>query len=1060
MSMVAVSHDKETYSEHDLKRHGAYAYARHPSTDCLLTSGLVTGETKVRRWRPGWKYPYADIHPDDLVITAWNSQFERLIWREIMVPVYGWPQLELEQFVCTSAHARIAAAGPAKLDIAGKFFNRRHQKDNKGHLLMLKMCRPASEKEQAAWMHSLRDDIGHNVSYAAAEEAAKRCHHTAANIEALHAYCDKDVWTESDIGKALPEWRAEDLEDFWANERINDQGIVVDRDFALAATDYAEDEKAYFAERIRTLTRGAVETPRQFQRIKAWAMPLLSDEARATIKHYEDGEEKFSFDADGRANLLAEASSDLDWIAHDPDFVEPGTEHGLCDAELLVEFIELLDAAGKSTISKYQAIVDRAIQDEDGNWRVHGAYVFAGASQSGRFSSTGIQVHNLVRDVPKLAKPLISAFKRGDDAVILPLVKEWAEGTKKARAEPVHALGQLVRPTFTGCPNDGFDLLWGDWSAIEACALPWLSLHPAAEDRLSLLRRGEDIYLKTASGILGRKITKDDKDDRQAFGKVPELSLGYLGGAGAFKAMAKNYGVRLPEKQIHGIVKSWREDNPWAIEFGEGCVTAAMAALRRKDGASFSSGRLEYWYEPDALDGIGALFCRLPSGRAIPYPGARIQTVVPKWGGTMQAITAMKSAWHPKKGEPWENWPRVALWKGLLIENCIAHGTEVLTNKGWTAIQYVQADDLLWDGEEWVPHSGLARQGVQTCMSQYGVWMTPEHRVLTNDGWHSAAEAQRRGHDRQAVRLPDSTSAGPHSRQRGVLGLPVRLWCGDGEKRAGCASWLNHILRMYAQSVVGGDATYARHEQASCLRGMAFDVGSLHTAFTSGMAQLRRTRDYGVRALETVREFLVGHGSDLRARAIVGPSPERLRIHAGQLPMGYRAGAGQQQAAESYCTHTGRRNDRGTGQPGFWCEGEHYLVPTGKRLAGRGGGAYACGLQEFQTYDLLNAGPRRRFAVRGVDGPVIVHNCTQAICADLLRLGMRRCEDAGLTLCAHTHDELMVETKDPDRDAPVLHSLMTKAPHWPGGKLLPLRAEVEFGYRYKVPFPKEKEKAA
>ncbi len=659
---VVVHHDKETYSECDLKAAGAYKYARHPSTDCLLTSGIVDDERHaVRRWRPGDPYPYADIHPDDIEVHAWNSQFERRIWTDIMVPRYGWPRLELEQFVCVSAQARITAAGPAKLDVAGRFFNRRHKKDNRGHLHMLKMCRPASDKEQLAWF-----EAGGNDVCPGEESYAKTCHHTTANLDKLHDYCDQDVRTETDISDCLPPWHPDDLADFHESERINDRGVVVDLDFAHAAARYAEDEKALFAAEIRRLSGGEVETPKQYARITAFLRRMLSDDAIDLMRWYDNGAEKFSCDADTRGNLLARASADLDWLPYDP-----------ADAEDMLEFIELLDAAGKSSIAKYEAILGRAVAGiVDHLPRVHGLYVFAGASQSGRFSSTGLQAHNLVRDVPKNATALIKAFKR-DDANVLPLVREWADDTnkrkgataRKAKAEPVHALGALLRPVITSCPDGDFDLVYGDWSAIEACANPWLSLDPDAEDRLAILRRGEDIYLRTASTLCKRTVTKEDKEERNAFGKVPELSLGYLGGVGAFKAMMRNYGVYLPDDEIKKAVRDWRDANPWAMRFGENCENAAMMALRRKDGCSFSAGRLEYWSEPDAFDGIGALFCGLPSGRAIPYPGARIQRGLTSWGEEKMGVTAMKSAWTPKAGAPWEDWPRVSLWPGLLIEN-------------------------------------------------------------------------------------------------------------------------------------------------------------------------------------------------------------------------------------------------------------------------------------------------------------------------------------------------------------------------------------------------------
>lgn len=645
---VCIHHDKETYSEIDLTEVGVYKYAQHESTDCLLTSGVVRGEKRIRRWRPGMPFPYADFNPRDIVIYAWNSQFERRIWWQIMVPRYGWPMLELEQFVCTAAHARLCAASPGKLEVAGQFFETAAQKDRKGHQHMLKMCRPASDAEQLKWLAAGR-------GY---PSEAKRCHHTPENIDRLHDYCDDDVWTEKDIHDLLPPFPKAWRRAFWASERVNDHGIVVDVKFAEAATEYAEDEKAYFNEEISRITGGTVTTPRQFQRIKEWALPRMTPEAVEITEWYDNGVKKNSFDADTRSNLLLE--DDID-----PGFLD----------EDVREFIEILDAAGKSTVSKYQAICNIATDSlTDDNERIHGQYMFAGAAQSGRFSSTGIQVHNLVRDVPKETPALIKAFKRRSG--VLPLVKAWAaarnaklkEGTRLTPAEPIHALGQLVRPTLTGCPKGKFDLGWCDWASIEARKLPWLSLDYRAEDRLALFRKGGDIYLKTASEITGRKIIKEDEFERQAFGKVPELSLGYLGGAGAFFAMAKNYGVKLEEREVIRIVKAWREANPWAMDFGAAAEQAAIAALTSDSGASYAAGRLDYQYDPEALDGWGALFCRLPSGRELCYPGARLEMVTTKWGKKKLGITAAKGAWRPKKGST-DEWPRVSVWPGLLIEN-------------------------------------------------------------------------------------------------------------------------------------------------------------------------------------------------------------------------------------------------------------------------------------------------------------------------------------------------------------------------------------------------------
>lgn len=685
---VIIHHDKETWSEADLKACGAYAYSLHPSTDCLLTSGVVehpNGErTGVHRWRPGMSYPYADIHPDDIEIHAWNSQFERLIWNNVMVPRYSWPRLALEQFVCISAQARMMAAGPAKLEKAAPFYGLAVRKDNAGHQLMLKMCRPATEAQQLKYVMSLPNyelctQEGYQWARDIAFERAKRCHHTERDLDRLHDYCDQDVWTEIGIADILPPWHPDDLEAFWENERINDEGIIVDLEFAREATQYAGEEAAYFSQELALLTGGKIDKVTQAARLSKWFAHLMSDAALDVATWYDNGQKKLSFDADTRGNLLAQASADLDWLAYAPDHettFHAGTpdEFTLSDGELIAEVLELREAASKSAIGKYQAMINRAVQGPDGLWRVHGCYILAGASQSTRFSSTGIQMHNLVRDVPKNTKALMSAFKRADEPAIRGECEVWASAhnarladtQRPVKPEPIHVLARLVRPTIMADPSGRFDFAWCDWSSIELCTNPWLSLEPSADALLAMLRAGEDIYLKTASDITGRTITKEDEFERQAFGKVPNLSLGYLGGAGAFKAMAKAYGVRLDDATVRRVVSAWREANPWAARFGRAAEIAAMRALERP-GETFHAGRLAYLYLPDDLGGLGALLCILPSGKELCYPDPRIELVTTSYGKVQPCVTARKAAWSPKKDA--KDWPRVAVWQGLLIEN-------------------------------------------------------------------------------------------------------------------------------------------------------------------------------------------------------------------------------------------------------------------------------------------------------------------------------------------------------------------------------------------------------
>lgn len=628
MTELIIHQDWETKSQIDLTKVGVYNYAMHPSTDVILGTGrpkLNGKRLKLRRWRVGDKCPYLDLaDPEDWTIKAWNAAFERLMWNEIMVKMHGWPELELEQFMCTAALARLHGC-PGALENAAEFLDRPYKKDNKGHLHMLKMCRPATESQQLKYL---------KLHPNSTEDRLLWCHHTRENIDRLHKYCDTDVDVEEDIEDTLEPWREEDLEAYWESERINDHGLCIDTEFCEAAVEYAEDEKEYFNERIIQLTDGQITTPRQFVRIKEWALPRMSEDAVAMTVKYEKGEKKHTFDADTRQRLL-------DKCKEEPGFLDFKIE----------EFIDILDQAGKSTIAKYESALRWQINTyNDNEERVHGCYVYAGAAGTGRYSSRGIQLHNLSRSVPDEAEDLIDSFINGGENHI------------RSFGHPIHTLAKLIRPTIWA--PEGKYLCWGDWSSIEAMVLPWLSFDPRAQNRLELFAKGEDLYCKTASEILGRTITKEDPE-RQSYGKTPELSLGYGGSIGAFKAMSKNLGVHLEDNVIERIVKSWREANPWAVDFWSRLENAAIAAIEHP-GMEFKAGRIAYSFNPDSLDGIGALWARLPSERSLCYPGAALELVQKPWG-EMWGITAMKGAWKPKKGE--KEWPRMHVWKGLLCEN-------------------------------------------------------------------------------------------------------------------------------------------------------------------------------------------------------------------------------------------------------------------------------------------------------------------------------------------------------------------------------------------------------
>ena len=73
-------------------------------------------------------------------------------------------------------------------------------------------------------------------------------------------------------------------------------------------------------------------------------------------------------------------------------------------------------------------------------------------------------------------------------------------------------------------------------------------------------------------------------------------------------------------------------------------------------------------------------------------------------------------------------------------------------------------------------------------------------------------------------------------------------------------------------------------------------------------------------------------------------------------------------------------------------------------------------------------------------------NITQAIANDLLRHSLKRLDEEGLTCVLHVHDEIVLETSDPEAASAALTRIMTTPPAWAYG--LPLAAEVSNMVRY------------
>ena len=594
--------DFETRSRVNLKTAGAYKYAADDSTEAICLSWAVDDTDPVELWWPDLdavprKLLHALLNTDDF-LAAHNAGFDRLIWNsenfQHNFAAVGGCIIDTDRWYCTAAQARVNALPSSLDDLTRCILDERYRKDHRGTALIKKLSIP-----QADGSFCMDDDA----------------------LELMGDYCVTDTEIMREASLKMRPLSDDEHYDWVLNEDINDRGIRIDRFLASSATGYAATETEEIARLLHTLTDGSVSKHTQSARIKEWLLPQLCAVGQRIVTVYKKDVKKVSLDANARGQLL--------------DALDAG-ELELTDAA--AEVIQLVSDGNKSSVSKFKRMIERA---DDADDRVRGAFMFAGASQTLRFASRGLQLHNFRREcyTDKETELLVSKMTLGQ-----PL------------DNVMNTLSKLLRPALI--PARGHAFVVGDWAAIEGRGLPWLANSKGAEKVLDIFRNDEDLYLHTCTDIgLGHS------DEERQIGKVVALSLGYGGANGAFYAMARNYGVSLPEHQVTAIVERWRDKNRWAVKFWRALEDAARNAVRNPY-VEFSAGRITYVFIPELLD--GTLVCGIAGQMTIQYPRARLEEVDGKFGPQIQ-LTAIKAGWKPAADQ--NKWPRVGLWRGLLAEN-------------------------------------------------------------------------------------------------------------------------------------------------------------------------------------------------------------------------------------------------------------------------------------------------------------------------------------------------------------------------------------------------------
>lgn len=199
---------------------------------------------EVHLWLPGDPFPPLNL---DEEMEGHNVGFEKAIWKNIMVPEYGWPEVPDKLWSCSAAKCA-AHSLPRALDKAGKALGLSIQKDQEGKRIMMKLCKPRTptKNNPAIW------------------------HEDPADYKKLYEYCMDDVRAERAISKALRELHPQERKVWQLDQKINERGITVDMDAVRAAIKISSEYVDKVNTPLAEITGGAVNKATENARLLSW----------------------------------------------------------------------------------------------------------------------------------------------------------------------------------------------------------------------------------------------------------------------------------------------------------------------------------------------------------------------------------------------------------------------------------------------------------------------------------------------------------------------------------------------------------------------------------------------------------------------------------------------------------------------------------------------------------------------------------------------------------------------------------------------------------------------
>ena len=522
--------DIETYSSVDLRAAGLYPYVGADDFEVLLVQyawgdePVLCIDLMTDMWDEGTEDELLDVlaalqDPGVLKI-AHNNAFERAALGKHLRR-YLPPEQWHDTMVLSAMNGL-----PMSLEAAGDALGVELQKLKEGTALISYFCKPCKP------------------TIANGGRTRNMPWHAPDKWERFKAYGVRDVEAMRQIYRRLqrfpiPEWERR----VWClDARINERGVLVDRDFAEAAIAVDDSFREEHTAEMQQLTR--LDNPNSVAQLKEW-LEMVG----------------VSVDSLNKATV-----ADLRKAVPDPT---------------TRRVLELRQLLGKTSTKKYQAMTSAAGKDD----RIRGLLQYYGAGRTGRWAGRLVQVQNLPQN------------HLDDIGLVRELVKDRDLATLEMCFDNVpDVLSQLIRTAFVAKPGHTF--LVSDYAAIEARVIAYLA---GEQWRMDVFAQGGDIYCSSASQMFKVPVVKHGVNGHlRQKGKIAELACGYGGGVGALKAFGADK-MGLTEEEMQDIVTQWRAASPTIPKFWRDTENAAKQALANPGRTFTLPCGVKYMRDADAL---------------------------------------------------------------------------------------------------------------------------------------------------------------------------------------------------------------------------------------------------------------------------------------------------------------------------------------------------------------------------------------------------------------------------------------------------------------------------